>query len=46
MGTRYVVTAIRTPVDPSSPEDLRQVRALKDAIQVSQSSPGKLELAT
>jgi hypothetical protein len=44
VGTRYVVVGIRTLVDPSSPEDLKQVHALQDAIKVSQKAPGKLEL--
>lgn len=44
VGTRYVVTAIRTLVDPASPEDIKQVHALQDAIKVSQKGPGKLEL--
>jgi len=44
VGTRYVVTAIRTLVDPSSQEDLKQVHALQDAIKVSQQDAGKLEL--
>lgn len=44
VGSRYVVTAIRTLVDPSSPDDIKQVHALQDAIQVSQKAPGKLEL--
>ncbi|MGO4810743.1 DUF1254 domain-containing protein [Cupriavidus sp. 2MCAB6] len=43
VGTRYVVTAIRTLVDPSSPNDIKQVHALQDAIKVSQKAPGKLE---
>lgn len=36
VGTRYVATAIRTLVDPASPDDLKQVHALQDAIKVSQ----------
>ncbi|MGC4075024.1 MAG: DUF1254 domain-containing protein [Nibricoccus sp.] len=44
VGTRYAVVAIRTLVDPTSPEDLKQVHALQDAIKVSQpGGPGKFE---
>lgn len=44
VGSRYVVTAIRTLVDPSNPDDVKQVHALQDAIKVSQKAPGALEL--
>src|SRR5580692_3348087 len=44
IGTRYGVVAIRTLVDPSSPQDLDQVHALQDAIKVSQKSPGTFEV--
>ncbi|MHC8320879.1 DUF1214 domain-containing protein [Pseudomonas sp. GB2N2] len=44
VGTRYVLTAIRTLVDPNNPDDVKQVHTLQDAISVSQKSPGKLEL--
>jgi hypothetical protein len=44
VGTRYVVTAVRTLVDPSDPQDLKQVHALQDAIKVSQKEPGKFEV--
>jgi hypothetical protein len=44
VGTRYVVTAIRTLVDPNNPDDVKQVHALQDAITVSQKSAGTLEL--
>jgi hypothetical protein len=40
VGTRYVAVAIRTLVDPASPEDVKQVHALQDAIQVEQKSAG------
>ena len=42
-GTRYVLTAVRTLVDPNDPKDLDQVHALQDAIKASQKSPGKFE---
>jgi hypothetical protein len=45
VGTRYVVGAIRTLVNPGDPKDIAQVHALQDAIQVSQpGGPGTLEL--
>lgn len=45
VGTRYVLVAIRTLVDPSDPKDLEQVHALQDAIKLSQpGGPGKLEM--
>jgi hypothetical protein len=44
VGTRYVVVAIRTLVDPSNTADIKQVHALQDAIKVSQKTSGKLEL--
>ena len=44
VGTRYVVTAIRTLVDPDSAEDVKQVHALQDRITVSQANVGSLDL--
>jgi hypothetical protein len=44
VGTRYVMVAVRTLVDPNDPKDLDEVHKLQDAIKVSQSAPGKLEL--
>ena len=44
IGTRYVATAIRTLVDPTHPEDIKQVHALQDAIKVAQASPGRFEV--
>ena len=44
VGTRYVLVGIRTFVDPNDPNDLKQVHALQDAIKVSQTNEGKLEL--
>ncbi|WP_241132945.1 DUF1254 domain-containing protein [Achromobacter insuavis] len=41
IGTRYVFVAIRTLVDPASPEDIRQVHALQDAIAVDQVRTGE-----
>ena len=42
--TRYAMVLFRTFCDPNSPEDMKQAHALQDAIQVNQSSLGKLEL--
>jgi hypothetical protein len=44
VGTRYVLVAIRTLVDPNDPKDLDEVHKLQDAIKVSQKGTGKLEL--
>jgi hypothetical protein len=44
VGTRYVMVAIRTLVDPNDPKDLDEVHKLQDAIKVSQMNVGKLEL--
>jgi hypothetical protein len=43
IGTRYVLAAIRTLVDPNDPKDIQQVHALQDAIEVGQKSPGTFE---
>nr|WP_256330575.1 DUF1254 domain-containing protein [Variovorax sp. YR216] len=44
VGTRYVLIGIRTLVDPSDPEDLRQAHALQDAIVSRQAAKGSFEL--
>lgn len=44
IGTRYVMAAIRTLVDPNDPKDVQQVHALQDAIKVSQKNAGKFEV--
>ena len=45
VGTRYVMAAVRTLVDPNNPDDLKEVAALQDAIKVSQpGGPGKFEV--
>jgi hypothetical protein len=44
IGTRYVLMAVRTLVDPEDPKDLEQVHALQDAIKVSQKNPGSFEV--
>lgn len=44
IGTRYIMVGFRTLADPDDPEDLKQVHALQDAIQVAQKSPGRFEV--
>jgi hypothetical protein len=45
IGTRYVVTAVRTLVNPADPHDVEQVHALQDAIEVEQpGGPGRFEV--
>ncbi|MGH8632677.1 MAG: DUF1254 domain-containing protein [Burkholderiales bacterium] len=46
IGTRYMVVAIRTLVDPADPKDVQAVAALQDAIKVGQKSPGRFEAPT
>jgi hypothetical protein len=43
-GTRYIVAAIRTLVDPSDPTDVDQVHALQDAIKVNQKDRGSFKI--
>lgn len=45
VGTRYVLIAIRTLVDPNDPKDLEQVHALQDATKLTQKSPGSFEVS-
>jgi hypothetical protein len=45
IGTRYVVVAIRTLVDPADAKDVAAVHALQDAMKVEQpGGPGKFEV--
>lgn len=45
VGTRYVMTAIRTLVDPTNADDVKQVHALQDAMKLEQpGGPGKFEV--
>ncbi len=45
IGTRYVIVAIRTLVNPIDPKDVAAVHALQDAIRVEQpGGPGKFEV--
>lgn len=43
IDTRYVFVAVRTLVDPENADDMQQVHALQNAMQVSQKGTGKLE---
>lgn len=44
IGSRYVLLAIRTLLDPGKPGDLEQVHALQDAIEASQKRPGSFSV--
>jgi hypothetical protein len=44
VGTRYVMVAVRTLVNPKKPGDLDVVRGLQDSIGVKQSSSGEFEV--
>jgi len=44
IGTRYVITAVRTLVDPSDPKDLAQVHKLQNAFTVEQKAVGTFEI--
>jgi hypothetical protein len=43
-GTRYVMAAVRTLVDPNNPADLDAVRALQDGLTVQQDGGGTFEV--
>ena len=44
VGTRYALVGIRTLVDPSDADDVKQVHGLQDAIKVDQKETGKFEI--
>ena len=45
IGTRYVVVAVRTLVNPADPKDVETVHQLQDAIKVTQpGGPGRFEV--
>ena len=45
VGTRYMVVAIRTFLDPTDPQDVQKVHALQDAIRIDQpGGPGSFEI--
>jgi len=45
IGTRYVLTALRTLVNPNDPEDLTKVHALQDQVRVEQpGGPGTFDI--
>jgi hypothetical protein len=44
VGTRYVLVALRTLVDPGDAGDLQQVHALQDATKIEQKGQGRFEV--
>lgn len=44
VGTRYVLVALRTLVDPANPKDVDEAHRLQDAVKVMQASAGKFEV--
>ena len=45
IGTRYLMLALRTFVDPNDPADIEKVHALQDAVEVEQpGGPGTFEI--
>ena len=44
IGTRYVMAAVRTLVDPNNPADVDAVRALQDGLTVQQDGGGSFEV--
>lgn len=44
IGTRYVLLAVRTLVDPDDPADLAKVHALQDEIEIERRSVGAFEV--
>lgn len=46
IGTRYVMVAVRTLVDPNDDADLRRVHELQDAAAFQQDSDGSFEIPT
>ncbi len=44
IGTRYVMAAVRTLVDPNDETDAEKVHALQDAVAVKQDSSGSFEI--
>lgn len=44
IGTRYVLVAIRTLLDPSNPADLKKAHAVQNSFQVCQRHSGKFEV--
>ena len=44
IGTRYVMAAIRTLVNPNDDADVDKVHALQDGVAVKQDSPGSFEI--
>lgn len=43
-GTRYVLVAFRTFMDPNDPADMKEGQRLQDQIRIEQKDPGKFEV--
>jgi hypothetical protein len=46
MGTRYVIIALRTFMDPADPDDIAKANALQDQVVVSQADKGSFDVPT
>jgi hypothetical protein len=44
MGSRYIQVTVRTLVNPNDPADIEEMRKAQDAVQVTQSDPGRFEV--
>ena len=44
IGTRYVLAAVRTFVNPFDEKDLEEAHRLQDALKIEQEKPGKFEI--
>ncbi len=44
IGTRYLITLVRTFVNPNDPEDVKKVHTLQDVIKSDQKTAGKFEV--
>lgn len=44
VGTRYIMLALRTFIDPNDEKDLPKVTALQDAVKIEQQNKGSLEI--
>ncbi|OVE73764.1 carboxylesterase [bacterium B17] len=44
IGSRYVIVAFRTLVNPNDSEDIKEVHAIQDQIELKQASPGIFEI--
>jgi hypothetical protein len=44
VGTRYMLVAVRTLIDPTKPGEVDEIRRVQDAIQVQQKSAGSFDV--